>query len=247
MRALRCQLPRANRFYPPEPPKKTDVRPPQLPGGAPVPADLLALIRFIADYYLAPIGEALRLLLPSSEQAEVAERVVLTAEGQTLAGQLDAALLPAAAAERSDKELAVLRALLGLHTTRKGAAVAMEQVVKVLAAAARIGASYGYVEINLNVGCPSERVQSGAFGACLMREPDLVADCLSAMREAVTVPITVKHRLGVDDDDPRERLFSFVETQARAGTSTFIVHARKAWLSNFSPNSRDSSASMFLR
>ncbi len=109
--------------------------------GAPVPADLLALIRFIADYYLAPIGEALRLLLPSSEQAEVAERVVLTAEGQTLAGQLDAALLPAAAAERSDKELAVLRALLGLHTTRKGAAVAMEQVVKVLAAAAPTGAA----------------------------------------------------------------------------------------------------------
>ena len=104
-----------------------------------------------------------------------------------------------------------------------------------LAQAARIGASYGYVEINLNVGCPSERVQSGAFGACLMREPDLVAECLSAMREAVAIPVTVKHRLGVDDDDPRERLFSFVETQARAGTTTFIVHARKAWLKGLSP------------
>ena len=104
-----------------------------------------------------------------------------------------------------------------------------------LAQAARIGAAYGYSEINLNVGCPSERVQSGAFGACLMREPDLVADCLSAMREAVTVPVTVKHRLGVDDDDPRERLFSFVETQAKAGTTHFIVHARKAWLKGLSP------------
>lgn len=104
-----------------------------------------------------------------------------------------------------------------------------------LAEAARIGADYGYCEINLNVGCPSERVQSGAFGACLMREPELVADCLTAMREAVSVPVTVKHRLGVDDDDPRERLFSFVETQAKAGTTSFVVHARKAWLKGLSP------------
>ncbi len=104
-----------------------------------------------------------------------------------------------------------------------------------LAEAARIGAGYGYDEINLNVGCPSERVQSGAFGACLMREPSLVAECLSAMREAVGVPVTVKHRLGVDDDDPRERLFSFVEAQASAGTSLFVVHARKAWLKGLSP------------
>lgn len=104
-----------------------------------------------------------------------------------------------------------------------------------LADAARIGAEFGYCEINLNVGCPSERVQSGAFGACLMREPDLVADCLSAMREAVDIPVTVKHRLGVDDDDPRERLFSFVETQAKAGTEVFYVHARKAWLKGLSP------------
>lgn len=104
-----------------------------------------------------------------------------------------------------------------------------------LAEAARIGAEFGYREINLNVGCPSERVQSGAFGACLMREPELVADCLSAMREAVSVPVTIKHRLGVDDDDPRDRLFSFVETQAKAGTTTFIVHARKAWLKGLSP------------
>ncbi|HEV7691259.1 MAG TPA: tRNA dihydrouridine(20/20a) synthase DusA [Hyphomonadaceae bacterium] len=104
-----------------------------------------------------------------------------------------------------------------------------------LARAARIGAEQGYVEINLNVGCPSERVQSGAFGACLMREPELVAECLAAMREAVSVPVTVKHRLGVDDDDPRERLFSFVEKLSKAGTTTFIVHARKAWLKGLSP------------
>lgn len=104
-----------------------------------------------------------------------------------------------------------------------------------LAEAARIGADYGYCEINLNVGCPSERVQSGAFGACLMREADLVADCLAAMREAVDVPVTVKHRIGVDDDEPRERLFAFVETLAQAGTTTFIVHARKAWLKGLSP------------
>ncbi|HEX5006129.1 MAG TPA: tRNA dihydrouridine(20/20a) synthase DusA [Hyphomonadaceae bacterium] len=104
-----------------------------------------------------------------------------------------------------------------------------------LASAARAAAERGYVEINLNVGCPSERVQSGAFGACLMREPDLVAECLAAMREAVSVPVTVKHRLGVDDDDPRDRLFSFVETLAKAGATTFIVHARKAWLKGLSP------------
>jgi tRNA-dihydrouridine synthase A len=104
-----------------------------------------------------------------------------------------------------------------------------------LAIAARIGAAFGYDEINLNVGCPSERVQSGAFGACLMREPELVADCLAAMREAVDIPVTVKHRLGVDDDDPRERLFSFVHRLAERGTHTFIVHARKAILKGLSP------------
>ena len=104
-----------------------------------------------------------------------------------------------------------------------------------LARAARIGADYGYCEINLNVGCPSERVQSGAFGACLMREADLVAECLGAMRAVVDAPVTVKHRLGVDDDEPRDRLFAFVETLAKAGTTTFIVHARKALLKGLSP------------
>ncbi len=104
-----------------------------------------------------------------------------------------------------------------------------------LARAARIGADFGYREINLNVGCPSERVQSGAFGACLMREPDLVAECLAAMRDAVDVPVTIKHRIGVDDDVPRERLFSFVERVAQSGVTTFIIHARKAILAGLSP------------
>jgi len=104
-----------------------------------------------------------------------------------------------------------------------------------LAEAARIGAEFGYAEINLNVGCPSDRVQSGRFGACLMREPDLVADCVAAMRETVTVPVTVKCRIGVDDQDPRQALFGFVETVAAAGADVFIVHARKAWLQGLSP------------
>jgi tRNA-dihydrouridine synthase A len=101
--------------------------------------------------------------------------------------------------------------------------------------AVRIARDWGYDEFNLNVGCPSERVQAGAFGACLMREPALVADCLAAMIEASDRPVTVKHRLGVDDDDPRQSLFSFVETVARAGVKVFIVHARKAWLRGLSP------------
>jgi tRNA-dihydrouridine synthase A len=104
-----------------------------------------------------------------------------------------------------------------------------------LARAARIAQGFGYIEINLNVGCPSDRVQSGRFGACLMREPELVRECLQAMREAVSVPVTVKHRLGVDEQDPRETLFGFVETVARSGVTTFIVHARKAWLDGLSP------------
>ena len=104
-----------------------------------------------------------------------------------------------------------------------------------LAEAARIGADFGYDEINLNCGCPSDRVQSGAFGACLMREPDRVAECIAAMMNAVDVPVTVKHRLGVDDDDPEQRVFQFVETVRGTGCSVFVVHARKAWLKGLSP------------
>ena len=104
-----------------------------------------------------------------------------------------------------------------------------------LAQAARIGEAFGYDEINLNVGCPSDRVQSGRFGACLMREPDLVADCMAAIREAVSVPATVKCRIGVDDQDPTVSLFATVDACAAVGIDTFIVHARKAWLQGLSP------------
>lgn len=104
-----------------------------------------------------------------------------------------------------------------------------------LAAAARIGADFGYDEINLNVGCPSDRVQSGRFGACLMAEPDLVAECVAAMRAAVAVPVTVKCRIGIDDQDQEEALDRFVATVAAAGCGTVIVHARKAWLDGLSP------------
>jgi tRNA-dihydrouridine synthase A len=104
-----------------------------------------------------------------------------------------------------------------------------------LAEAAKISAAHGYDEINLNIGCPSDRVQSGRFGACLMAEPDLVADCVGAMGEAVSVPVTVKCRVGIDDQDAEESLDRFIDTVAEAGCATFIVHARKAWLDGLSP------------
>ncbi|MGN7099092.1 tRNA dihydrouridine(20/20a) synthase DusA [Brevundimonas diminuta] len=104
-----------------------------------------------------------------------------------------------------------------------------------LAEAAKIGEAYGYDEINLNVGCPSDRVQSGKFGACLMREPELVADCMAAIKEAVSVPATVKCRIGVDDQDPEISLFATVDASAAVGIDSFIIHARKAWLKGLSP------------
>lgn len=104
-----------------------------------------------------------------------------------------------------------------------------------LAAAARIGRDAGYDEINLNVGCPSDRVQAACFGAALMREPERVADCVAAMRAAVSIPVTVKTRLGVDHDDSYDFLQRFVATVVAAGCRTLIVHARKAWLSGLSP------------
>ncbi|HEX7760521.1 MAG TPA: tRNA dihydrouridine(20/20a) synthase DusA [Caulobacteraceae bacterium] len=104
-----------------------------------------------------------------------------------------------------------------------------------LAASARIGEDLGYREINLNVGCPSDRVQSGRFGACLMREPELVAECMAAIGAAVRVPATVKCRLGVDDQAPEDSLFRLVDLCAAAGVRTFVVHARKAWLKGLSP------------
>jgi tRNA-dihydrouridine synthase A len=104
-----------------------------------------------------------------------------------------------------------------------------------LAEAAKIGEALGYDEVNLNVGCPSDRVQSGRFGACLMKEPALVAECMAAIGSAVKVPATVKCRLGVDDQTPEESLFGLVDLCVQAGVRTFVVHARKAWLKGLSP------------
>lgn len=106
---------------------------------------------------------------------------------------------------------------------------------KLLAEASKWGEDYGYAEINLNVGCPSDRVQNGRFGACLMAEPELVRDCVGEMRQAVKVPVTVKCRIGIDDQDEEEDFTRFIETVMQAGTNTFIVHARKAWLKGLSP------------
>lgn len=104
----------------------------------------------------------------------------------------------------------------------------LSQVVK-------IASEYKYDEINLNVGCPSPRVQKGRFGACLMKEPELVADCVASMKTASTIPVTVKTRLGVDEEDSYEFLVRFIETVSKAGCDTFILHARKAWLKGLSP------------
>lgn len=104
-----------------------------------------------------------------------------------------------------------------------------------LAACAKLAASWGYDEINLNCGCPSERVQRGAFGACLMNEPQLVAACVRAMVQASDVPVTVKHRIGLDKTEHYDFVHDFVATVAQAGCRTFIVHARNAWLKGLSP------------
>jgi tRNA-dihydrouridine synthase A len=104
-----------------------------------------------------------------------------------------------------------------------------------LASAARLGAERGYDEINLNVGCPSDRVQSGRFGACLMAEPELVADCVRAMRAVVNVPVTVKCRIGIDQQDDYAFFERFIATVRDAGIDTFVVHARKAYLQGLSP------------
>lgn len=104
-----------------------------------------------------------------------------------------------------------------------------------LAQCARLAAEWGYDEVNLNVGCPSERVQKGAFGACLMAEPQLVADCVKAMRDAVDIDITVKHRIGINDIDSYDAMRAFVDVVADAGCHTFIVHARNAILKGLSP------------
>jgi tRNA-dihydrouridine synthase A len=104
-----------------------------------------------------------------------------------------------------------------------------------LAEASRIASAFGYDEINLNVGCPSDRVQSGRFGACLMAEPDLVADCVRAMRDATPLPVTVKCRLGIDEQDTEQSLDHFIDRMIDAGADHIYVHARKAWLKGLSP------------
>lgn len=106
---------------------------------------------------------------------------------------------------------------------------------KDLAHCAKVCEDYGYDEINLNVGCPSDRVQNGRFGACLMAEPELVAECMAAMKQAVDIPVTVKTRIGIDELDSYEHLHKFISTVKDAGVETFIIHARKAWLSGLSP------------
>ena len=104
-----------------------------------------------------------------------------------------------------------------------------------LALSARVAEEWGYDEINLNVGCPSSRVQSGNFGACLMAQPETVARCIEAMRAATSIPVTVKHRIGIDDRDRYEDMATFVKVVSEAGCERFVVHARKAWLQGLSP------------
>lgn len=106
---------------------------------------------------------------------------------------------------------------------------------KELLESAKICEQWGYDEINLNVGCPSDRVQSGFFGACLMAQPELVAECVHAMKQAVSIPVTVKHRIGIDDQESFEELLNFAQYQVEAGCDALIVHARKAWLQGLSP------------
>ncbi|MBC8493233.1 MAG: tRNA dihydrouridine(20/20a) synthase DusA [Candidatus Thioglobus sp.] len=106
---------------------------------------------------------------------------------------------------------------------------------KEMALAAKVGQDWGYDEININVGCPSDRVQSGSFGACLMQTPETVAQCIEAMGEVVDTPLSVKSRIGVDDMESYEELTNFIEVVSQAGCANFVVHARKAWLKGLSP------------
>lgn len=106
---------------------------------------------------------------------------------------------------------------------------------KELSTCARMAEDWGYDEVNLNCGCPSDRVQNNMIGACLMAEPELVAECIAKMQDSVSIPVTVKHRIGIDDMDDYEGLYNFVRTLAEAGCRTFIIHARKAWLKGLSP------------
>ena len=126
--------------------------------------------------------------------------------------------------------------LLGFHAAEQPLALQLGGSDPAqLAQAARIGADFGYAEVNLNCGCPSDRVQAGRFGACLMKEPPVVAACIDAMRRAVQVPVTVKCRLGVDEQEDYDAFLQFIDTVSASGCEEFVVHARKAWLSGLSP------------
>lgn len=126
--------------------------------------------------------------------------------------------------------------LLGFDLAEKNIALQLGGCdPKALAECVKIGEDYGYDEINLNVGCPSDRVQSGRIGACLMADPELVRDCIAAMKSVTSLPVTVKHRIGIDDQDSYEQLCQFVEIVAESQCDSFIVHARKAILSGLSP------------
>lgn len=125
-----------------------------------------------------------------------------------------------------------------LGFTRQEQPVALQlggSSAKELATCSKMAQDYAYNEVNLNVGCPSDRVQNGRFGACLMADPELVAECVAAMQNAVTIPVTVKSRIGIDDQDSYQQLAHFINTIATSGCHTFIIHARKAWLSGLSP------------
>src|ERR1044072_5806514 len=140
-------------------------------------------------------------------------------------------MITAAAVLRGDRAR-----LLGFDPAEQPVAVQLGgSDPKALAEAARICADFGYSEINLNVGCPSDRVQEGRFGACLMAEPALVGDCVAAMKAAVAIPVTVKCRIGIDEQDPEQSLEELTTAVERAGVDTLIVHARKAWLKGLSP------------
>ena len=150
--------------------------------------------------------------------------------GLTRRARLYTEMVTAAAILHGDSER-----LLGFDTAEHPVAVQLGGSDPIdLAKAARVCAERGYAEINLNVGCPSDRVQNGAFGACLMRQPALVGDCVAAMKAAVAVPVTVKCRLGVDEQGP-EALDALVDAVLAAGADALIVHARKAWLKGLSP------------
>jgi len=137
---------------------------------------------------------------------------------------------------RAGEAQARLERLLGFDVEERPLALQLGgEDPALLAEAARLGAAWGYNEINLNVGCPSEKVRQGRFGACLMAEPDQVARCVEAMAAATPLPVTVKHRIGIDELDSYDHLLHFVDTVAAAGARRFAVHARKAWLKGLDP------------